>query len=46
MAIKSCSKIVAAVLRQLKDVAMTSTIICQMAVADGRLAPPLTALSS
>ena len=46
MAVKSCSRFVAALSRQSKVVAMTSTIICRMVVADGRSAPPLKSLRS
>ena len=44
--VRSCVRFVTALLRQSKDVAMTSTIICRMALTNGRLATPLTALSS
>ena len=46
MAVESCSRFVRALSRQSKDVDMTSTIICRMAVADSRSDPPLTALSN
>ena len=46
MAVESCSRFVTELSRQSKVVAMMSTIICQIAVADGRSDPPLTALSN
>ena len=46
IAVERFSIFVAALYQQSKVVAITSTIICLIAVADGRSAPPVTALSS